>query len=64
MLILGLLGMYFNAAVIFVRKSSLLFKFAVAILCVYCSIKAVLSVEFPTRIKIFNDSEQPGTVST
>ena len=33
MLILGLLGMYFDAAVVFVTKSSLLFKVAVAILC-------------------------------
>ena len=32
MLILGLLGMYFDAAVVFVTKSSLLFKLAVAIL--------------------------------
>ena len=33
MLILGLLGMYFDAAVVFVTKSSLLFKLAMAILC-------------------------------
>ena len=33
MLILGLLGMYFDAAVVFVTKSSLLFSLAVAILC-------------------------------
>ena len=33
MLILGLLGMYFDAAVVFVTKSSLLFKLAEAILC-------------------------------
>ena len=33
MLILGLLGMYFDAAVVFVTKSSLLFRLAVAILC-------------------------------
>ena len=32
MLILGLLGMYFDAVVVFVTKSSLLFKLAVAIL--------------------------------
>ena len=32
MLILGLLGMYFDAAVVFVMKSSLLFRLAVAIL--------------------------------
>ena len=33
MLILGLLGMYFDAVVVFVTKSSLLFRLAVAILC-------------------------------
>ena len=33
MLILVLLGMYFDAAVVFVTKSSLLFRLAVAILC-------------------------------
>jgi hypothetical protein len=33
MLIPGLLGMYFDAAVVFVKKSSLLFRLAVAILC-------------------------------
>ena len=33
MLILGLQGMYFDAAVVFVLKSSLLFRLAVAILC-------------------------------
>ena len=32
MLILGLLGMYFDAVVVFVTKSSLLFRLAVAIL--------------------------------
>ena len=32
MQILGLLGMYFDAAVVFVTNSSLLFRFAVAIL--------------------------------
>ena len=34
MLILVLLGMYFDAAVLFVTKSSLLFRLAVSILCV------------------------------
>ena len=33
MLILGLLGMYFDAAVVFVTNSSILFRLAVAILC-------------------------------
>ena len=32
MLILGLLGMYFDAAVVFVKKTSLLFRLALAIL--------------------------------
>ena len=32
MLILGLLGMYFDAAVVFVTNSSLFFRLAVAIL--------------------------------
>ena len=34
MLILGLLGMYFDAAVVFVTNSSLFFRLAVAILCI------------------------------
>ena len=33
MLILGLLGMYFDAAVVFVTKSLLFFRLAMAILC-------------------------------
>ena len=33
MLILGLLGMYFDAAVVFFTNSSLLFRMAMAILC-------------------------------
>ena len=33
MLILGLQGMYFDAVVVFVTKSSLFFRLAVAILC-------------------------------
>ena len=33
MQILGLLGMYFDAAEVFVKKSSLLFRLALAILC-------------------------------
>ena len=33
MLILGLLGMYFDAAVVFFTISSLLFRMAVAVLC-------------------------------
>ena len=34
MLILGLLGMYFDAAVVFVTNSQLFFRLAVAILCI------------------------------
>ena len=33
MLILGLLGMYFDAAVVFVTSQTLLLRLAVAILC-------------------------------
>ena len=33
MLILGLLGMYFDAVVVFFKTSSLLFRLALAILC-------------------------------
>ena len=38
MLILSLLGMYFDAAVVFVTNSSLLFRLAVAILCISNSV--------------------------
>ena len=44
MLILGLLGMYFDAAVVFVTKSSLLFKLAVAILCSLINVKSCLPI--------------------
>ena len=37
LLILGLLGMYFDVAMVFVTKSSLLFRLDVAILCCLCS---------------------------
>ena len=43
MLILGLLGMYFDAVVVFVTKSLLLFRLAVAILC--------LEDHFPQELK-------------
>ena len=36
MLILGLLGMYFDAAVVFVTSQTLLFRLALAILCCVC----------------------------
>ena len=43
--ILGLLGVYFDAAVVFVTNSSLLFRFTVAIMwditfCVFLTIKS------------------------
>ena len=40
MQILGLVGMYLDAAVVFVTKSSLLFRLAVAILSAICDIFA------------------------
>ena len=40
MLILGLLGMYFDAVVVFVTNSSLLFRFAMAILWFIVSVKS------------------------
>ena len=39
MLILGFLGMYFDAMVVFVTNFSLLFKFALAILCILSVVK-------------------------
>ena len=41
MQILGLLGMYFDAAVVFVTNSTLLFRFALAMLCVVKVTKAI-----------------------
>ena len=38
MLILGLLGMYFDAVVVFVTSQTLLLKLAVAILCARLSV--------------------------
>ena len=48
MLILGLLGMYFDAAVVFVTKSSLFFKLAVAILWDKTSALEGLNLILPT----------------
>ena len=45
MQILGLLGMYFDAAVVFVTKSSLLFRLTVAILCV--KIELIRTIKLP-----------------
>ena len=46
MLILGLLGMYFDAAVVFVTNSSLLFRSAVAILwvCLFRTLEYIQGV--------------------
>jgi hypothetical protein len=47
MQILGLLGMYFDAAVVFVKTSSLLFRLALAILCKYAR-KSTLEITSST----------------
>ena len=39
MLILGLIGMYFDAAVVFVTRQTLLFRLALAILCTFSILK-------------------------
>ena len=44
MLILGLLGMCFDAVVVFVTKSSLFFRLAVAILCTLTKIADLVVV--------------------
>ena len=54
MLILDLLGMYFDAAVVFVTSHSLLFRLALAILC--------LRVSFP--LSICNISKTMDQIST
>ena len=52
MLILGLLGMYFDAAVVFVTNSSLFFRLAVAILwgILYLICKTHLRIEMMLRL--------------
>ena len=48
MQILGLLGMYFDAEVVFVKTSSLLFRLALAILCfgiIFCPFIVHLGVK-------------------
>ena len=50
MLILGLLNMYFDAAVLFVTKSSLLFRLAVAILCDTLLMQGILKL-VPLHLK-------------
>ena len=44
MLILDLLGMYFDATVVFVTSRTLLLKLAVAILCSFNVIRSVVSI--------------------
>ena len=46
MQILGLLGMYFDAAVVFVSKSSLLFRLDQAI---QCSVVCILTIRYPRK---------------
>ena len=46
MLILDLLGMYFDAAVVFVTNSSLFFRLAVAILCVNLKSGQIKKLDF------------------
>ena len=48
MLILGLLGMYFDAALVFITNSSLLFRLAVAIL-----VTPILNGLFNKHIQFF-----------
>ena len=57
MLILGLLGMYFDAAVVFVTKSSLLFRLAMAILCRIELIPNVIVFGSPQNIFYLNSQQ-------
>ena len=50
MQILGLLGMYFEAVVVFVTNSSLLFRLAMAILCRYNTLPKFRLLNFLTAI--------------
>ena len=50
MQILGLLGMYFDAAVVFVTNSSLLFRFAMAILCNGTKVKIPSEIKPPLKL--------------
>ena len=62
MLILGLLGMYFDAAVVFVTKSSLFFRLAVAILCYMRYIFTLLSGSYDSSVFIWDIGGRKGTV--
>ena len=55
MLILGLLGMYFDAAVVFVTKSSLLLRLAVAILCTQGLIETLGSMGIFDKNQVVSD---------
>ena len=57
MQILGLLGMYFDAAVVFITNSSLLFRFAMAILWYILSYNPLLVCYFQgPSMYLFNES--------
>ena len=57
MLILGLLGMYFDAAVVFVTSQTLFLRLALAILCqeMSCSGKVSRTFEF---LRVFGAAEK------
>ena len=63
MLILGLLGMYFDAAVVFFTISSLLFRMAMAVLCApnrrIDPHEPKIHGHFLNRIKLENTSMKP-----
>ena len=62
MLILGLLGMYFDAAVVFVTKSSLFFRLAVAILW-RCLCLCYLFLSSLTQLRTFTSCKVPNSTS-
>ena len=64
MLILGLLGMHFDAAVVFVTSQTLLLKLAVAILCMPNLLKKpwTISNEDSTKIKPSSEIKQPFSI--
>ena len=57
MLILGLLGMHFDAAVVFFTNSSLFFSLAMAILCHCCYCCAVIN-EFTAIATVDNQTQE------
>ena len=57
MLILGLLGMYFNATVVFVTSLTLLFRLALAILC-YVTKQTEKVTEFKKILYTFRETSQ------